>query len=475
MSVGAEPAAGASLGPVENALGGAAASKLGQYSWAMFDWANQPYFTIVTTALFAPYFVQGFIGDPVRGQEILSYTLAFAGLVIAVLAPVFGAIADQSGRRKPWIVALSVVFFFSVFGLWTALPGAPNGIGFVVLCMVIAAISMETMVVFNHAMLPSVAPRKSMGWLSGFAWGLGYFGGIIALLLIQWFLIFPGQMAIPGVAAAPPFGIDQNLFEPERLTGPIAAVWYVVFVLPMLLFTPDKESTGMAPRQAVRKGLKSLGKTLRRVREYSNAARFLLGRMIYNDGLGAVFSFGGVYAAAVLGWGSLELGTFGLLMLVFAGFGCILGGWLDDKIGSKRTIVLSVLTLAIGAGGLASVGSDRIFFVIAVPSVFEVEGMFTSRPEQLYMFFSVIMGLGMGPTQSASRTMMARLAPPHLMTEFFGLFALSGKATAFLAPLLIGLATGAFQDPRVSMVVILSMLVIGLLIILPVREERIGG
>ena len=458
----------------QNALGGAPASRLGQFSWAMFDWANQPYFTIVTTALFAPYFVNGFIGDPVRGQEILGYSLAFAGFVIAILAPVFGAVADQSGRRKPWIIGLSILFVLSLFGLWQAVPGAPDGVGLVVTCLIIAAITMETAVVFNHAMLPGVSPQNRMGWLSGFAWGLGYFGGIVALLLIEWFFIFPGQVLIPGVPSIPPFGIDQALFEPERLTGPIAAVWYVVFVLPMLLFTPDNPKTGKTYGAAVSDGIRTLVHTIRHVRHYGNVVRFLFGRMIYNDGLAAVFSFGGVYAAAVLGWGSLELGAFGLVMLTFAGLGCLLGGWLDDKIGSKRTIVWSVLVLIIGAAGMGSVGPDRVFFFVKTAHVADVEGLFTSLPEQVYMFFAVIMGLGMGPTQSASRTMMARLAPRHMMTEFFGLFAVSGKATAFLAPLLIGLATGAFQSTRTSLLVVLAMLVIGLVIILPVKEERAG-
>jgi len=461
-------------GAERNALGGEPAGRLGQFSWAMFDWANQPYFTIVTTALFAPYFVNGFIGDPVRGQEILGFALALAGFIIAILAPVFGAVADQSGGRKPWIIGLSVFFVVALFGMWEALPGAPDGTGLVVVCIIIAAVTMETAVVFNHAMLPGVAPHRRMGWLSGFAWGLGYFGGIVALLLIEWFLIFPGQLAIPGVPAVPPFGIDQAMFEPERLTGPIAAVWYMVFVLPMLLFTPDVPKTGKPFGVAVRDGLRTLGQTVRHVRHYGNVVRFLFGRMIYNDGLSATFSFGGVYAAAVLGWGSLELGAFGVLMLIFAGLGCLLGGWLDDKIGSKRTIVWSVLVLVIGAGGMASVGPDRVFFFVETAHVAEVDGLFASLPEQVYMFFSVIMGLGMGPTQSASRTMMARLAPKTMMTEFFGLFALSGKATAFLAPLLIGLATGVFQDARASLFVILVMLAIGLVIILPVKEERAG-
>lgn len=461
-------------GVEKNALGGEPASRLGQFSWAMFDWANQPYFTIVTTALFAPYFVNGFIGDPVRGQEILGFSLAFAGLVIGIMAPVLGAVADQSGGRKPWIIGLSVFFVLALFGLWDAVPGAPEGAGLVVVCFIIASITMETACVFNNAMLPGVAPHRKMGWLSGFAWALGYFGGIVALLLIEWFLIFPGQVLIPGVPAVAPFGIDQAAFEPERLTGPIAAVWYVIFVLPMLLFTPDNPKTGKPYGAAIGDGVRTLVHTIRQVRHYGNVVRFLIGRMIYNDGLGATFSFGGVYAAAVLGWGSLELGAFGILMLIFAGLGCLLGGWLDDKIGSKRTIVWSVAVLVVGAAGMGSVGPDRVFFFVETAHVADVEGLFTSLPEQVYMFFAVIMGLGMGPTQSASRTMMARLAPRTMVTEFFGLFALSGKATAFLAPLLIGLATLAFQDARASLFVILVMLVVGLVIIMPVKEERAG-
>lgn len=457
-----------------NALGGAPASPLGRFSWAMFDWANQPYFTVVTTVIFAPYFVQTHVGDAALGQEKYSLTIGLAGLLIAFLAPIFGAIADVAGRRKPWIMGLSVVFVLAASSLWFAEPGASSGgSGLLVMAsLVLAAVAMETAVVFNHAMLPGIASEAHMGRLSGFAWGLGYFGGIVALILLSWFFLYPGAVDLPGVPAAPLLGLDANAGEPERFTGPFSALWYLLFLWPMLLFTPDGKRTGVPLGRAVREGLRSLGGTLRSVRRYGNVVRYLIARMIYNDGLGALFAFGGVYASVVFGWGSLELGVSGLIMLVFAGFGAMFGGRLDDALGSKRTILLTLCLLVFASLGVASIGSEHVFFVVATGPVEADAGLFASWPERVYLVFAALLGVGVGPAQSASRTLMARLAPEGMVTEFFGLYALSGKATAFVAPLLIGLATALTGDARVSVLVIIAMLSIGLLLLLPVREER---
>lgn len=457
----------------KNALGGKPASRLGQFSWAMFDWANQPYFTVVTTVIFAPYFVQVFVGDPVRGQSLYSFSVAMAGLGIAVLAPVFGAVSDVAGRRKPWIAALSVVFLVGCFLLWGAAPGAgATSAWTVMLGLILASLAMETAVVFNHAMLPGVAPEAKMGRLSGFAFGLGYFGGIVALLIIMWFMVYPGSVDLPGVPQSALFGINQGAGEAERLTGPLSAIWYLIFVLPLFFFTPDGERTDVPLSRAIGEGLTSLRQTLRHIRSYGNVVRFLIARMIYNDALGAIFAFGGIYAATIFGWGSLELGVSGLIMLVFAGIGAMAGGALDDRLGSKRTINMSLGLLIFGALGLASVGPSHIlFFVDTVPVDLEA-GLFVSAPERMYLFFAVILGSGIGPAQSASRTLMARLAPKDMMTEFFGLYALSGKATAFLAPTLIGITTALTGDARVSILVILVMLIAGFFLLGPVKEER---
>lgn len=289
---------------------------------------------------------------------------------------------------------------------------------------------------------------------------------------MMWFLIYPGSVDLPGVPAQPLFGIDQTAGEAERLTGPLSALWYVIFVIPLFVFTPDGERSDVPLGRAVKEGVGALGETLRKIRSYGNVIRFLIARMIYNDGLGAIFAFGGIYAATVFGWGSVELGIAGLIMLVFAGTGAMAGGWLDDHLGSKRTIRYALLLLILGAFGVASVGPDHVLFFIETAPVDLSAGLFHSAPERTYLVFAVILGLGVGPAQSASRTLMARLAPEGMITEFFGLYALSGKATAFLAPLLIGIATALTGDARVSILVIIVMLSIGLALLLPVREER---
>lgn len=456
-----------------NALGGKPASGLGQFSWAMFDWANQPYFTVVTTVIFAPYFVQVFVGDAARGQSLYSFSVAMAGLGIAVLAPIFGAISDVSGRRKPWIAGLSVFFVLGSFLLWGAEPGAgATNAWSVMLGLILASLAMETAVVFNHAMLPGIAPEAKMGWLSGFAFGLGYFGGIVALLIMMWFMVYPGAVDLPGVPEVALFGIDQAAGEAERLTGPLSAIWYLIFVLPLFLFTPDGKRSDVPLASAIGQGFNSLRETLGHVKSYGNVIRFLIARMIYNDALGAIFAFGGIYAATIFGWGSLELGISGLIMLVFAGIGAMAGGALDDRLGSKRTINMSLGLLIFGALGLASVGPDHILFFVDTAPVDLSAGLFVSAPERLYLGFAVILGMGIGPAQSASRTLMARLAPKDMITEFFGLYALSGKATAFLAPTLIGITTVLTGDARVSILVILVMLVVGLFLLAPVKEER---
>lgn len=467
-----EPSAAGSQNAL-NALGGKPASKLGQFSWAMFDWANQPYFTVVTTVIFTPYFVNTFVGDAARGQQLYSYSLVLAGFGIAILAPVFGAISDVAGRRKPWIFGLSIVFVLASMLLWGAEPGkGATSAGSVMLGLVLASLAMETAVVFNHAMLPGIAEEKHMGRLSGFAWGLGYFGGIVALLAILWFLVYPGTIDLPGVAASPAFGIDQAAGEAERLTGSLSALWYMIFAIPMFAFTPDGKRSDVPLGGAVKQGILALGETLRKIRSYGNVVRFLIARMIYNDGLGAIFAFGGIYAGIVFGWGSLQLGVAGLIMLVFAGAGAIVGGRLDDRIGSKSTITASLGLLIFGSFGIASIGPGHIFFVIETVPVDLSAGLFVSVPERTYLLFAVILGLGIGPAQSASRTLMARLAPEGMITEFFGLYALSGKATAFMAPLLIGIATALTGNARVSMMVIIAMLCVGLWLLLPVKEER---
>lgn len=422
--------------PSRATAGRSARLTLGQFSWALFDWANQPFFTVVTTFIFAPYFASAVVGDPARGQALWGYGQAAAGAAVALLAPVLGAAADAGGRRKPWIAAFVALCAAASFSLWWATPGmaAP---GWIVLAAAIGALGAEFAVVFNNAMLPGLASPGRLGFLSGLGWGLGYLGGLAALFIVLLGFALPEE---------PLFGLDKAAHEHDRLTGPLTAVWFVVFVMPMFLFTPD-EPRRLPAAAAVRQGLSALIRTLRSLRAYGNVLRYLVAHAIYNDGIAAVIGFAGIYAAGAFGWGATQLGLFGITMAAIAAVGCFIGGWLDDRIGSKRTVAGALILLAAGAAGAAAVRSETAFLAC-----------------------SALIGAGFGPAQSASRTLMARLSPPDLATEFFGLYALSGKATAFLAPLLVALATDAFASQRAGLFAVILFFIVGLAALATVRE-----
>ena len=194
--------------------------------------------------------------------------------------------------------------------------------------------------------------------------------------------------------------------------------------------------------------------------------------MIYNDGLAAVIAFGGVYAAGTFGWSTTELGIFGIFLTVFATAGCFAGGWLDDRIGSKRTVQIAIVGTIVAALGIMSIGRTDILFVVPVAPKAPGGGLFASAGEQAFMAFAFILGICMGPMQAASRTMIGRLAPPGMVTEFYGLFALSGRATTFMAPFLIGVFTQVSGSQRAALVVVLVFLSVGFVLLHFVKAEK---
>jgi UMF1 family MFS transporter len=430
----------------------------------MFDWANQPFFTLVTTFIFAPYFVSFVVGDPVRGQALWGYTQAGAGVIVALLAPFLGAIADAAGRRKPWIASFTALGAAGSCLLWYATPGADAEVlAFTMAMVMVATIGVEFAIVFNNAMLPGLVPDRGIGKLSGFGWGLGYVGGLFALIVVLLGFSLP---------EAPLFGLDKAAHEHDRLVGPLAGLWFAVFVIPLFIYTPDAASRGPGPWEAARQGVRALLDTLAKLPRYRNIALYLVARMIYNDGQAAIFAFGGIYAAGLFGWTTTELGLFGIILIVFAAVGAFVGGWLDDRLGSKRFIAWAVAGLIGGTLGVVSISDGQAFFFLDVGMPTAGTGLFGSEAERIFLAVTVVLALCGGPAQAASRTMVARLAPASMIGEFYGLYALSGKATAFMAPLAIAGLTTAFASQRAGLAVILVFLVLGLALLVFVKEER---
>jgi UMF1 family MFS transporter len=446
--------------------------RLGVAGWILFDWATQPFYTLVVTFLFAPYFVNSFAADPAFGQTLWAYTTGIAELIAALLAPVLGAIADAGYARKPWIAAFSVLLVAGLCGLWLAIPGEMQLLPIVLFSFAIATIGAELATVFNNAMMPGLVSENRLGSLSGIGWAAGYIGGLLSLVLVAGLLVADPASAKTLLGLDPLIPLDPTTREGDRLIGPFSALWYLVFVLPLFLFTPDRRTTVQIARP-VQTGLLHLVQGIRDlVSNHRQIALFLLARMLYADGLGAVFAFGGIYAASVFGWGATELGLFGIVLTIAGTIGALLGGVLDDRFGSKRVIAAALGLFVLSSIGVLSVANEEVLFVLPAAPKLSESAPFSSLGEQVYLAFAILIGLASGPIQASSRTLLARLCPPDKTTEFFGFFSFSGKATAFAAPLLIGVVTAATGSQRIGIATSLLFLLAGLVLLQRVKQAN---
>lgn len=443
------------------------------FSWVMFDWSAQPYYTLVLTFLFAPYFANAVAATPAQGQTLWGYAAAAAGILIALGSPFLGALADGRGRRKPWIAVFSVFLVAGLATLWFAVPGADNATIFLVLfAFVIATAMAEFTTVFTNAMMPTLVPPSQLGRLSGTGWAVGYAGGLFSLAVMAGLIVTDPATGRTLFGFEPLFALDTVQREGDRLVGPFAALWFALFMIPFFLFVPDRAHA--APSAERRPALAELWKTIRSLPSHRDMLLFLAARMLYADGLAAIFAFGGIYGASVFGWGAMELGIFGIVLTLTGVFGALIGGVLDDRVGSKRVIMVSLVLLLAGAFGILSVDPNHVLFVSEVEPKVPGSAPFSSTGEVVFLLFAMLVGLVAAPVQAASRALLARLAPPERMTQYFGLFAFSGKVTAFLAPLLVAIVTQATDSQRLGMASIAVFLIAGLLLMAPVRTVRQG-
>lgn len=406
------------------------------WSWSLYDFANSSFTTLIVTFVYATYFTQAIADDPIHGTSLWSRGITITALIVALSSPVLGAIADRGGYRKLFVVVSTLICIVATAALYTVLPG--QVIAALVL-VVIANIAYELGTVFYNAFLPDLAPKGRIGTVSGLAWGLGYIGGLLALAVALVALVQP---------ETPWFGFSTEEGESIRATNLVVAVWFLVFSLPFLLWVPEDRSRRSVSGRVLVEAYAQLKHTLVEVRKYRQTVRFLIARLVYNDGLVTVFAFGGIYAAGTFGFTFEEVLLFGITINVAAGLGAAAMGLLDDRIGGKRTIVISLLGL-IGATLLAILATSRTWFWVA----------------------GILIGLFVGPNQSASRSLMGRFVPPRLENEFFGFFAFSGKLTAFIGPFLLGVLTDISGSQRVGVSIVAVLFLLGLLLLLSVDEH----
>jgi UMF1 family MFS transporter len=413
------------------------APRRAQISWCLFDWANSTFPTVIVTFVFAAYFAKAVAANPTEGTTLWGTALSLCGLAIAILGPVIGAIADKRGARKPWLAGFTLLCIFCSSMLWFTQPST-DWVIWGLFYFALGNFAFEVGMVFYNAMLPTLVPPARVGRLSGWGWGLGYAGGLCCLALTLVVFVQP---------ETPFFGLDKDSAEHIRIVGPLVAVWFALFSIPLFLFVPDKKSTGISVFRAGLGGLIELRATLRKLPRNKPLLRFLLARVLYIDGLNTLFAFGGIYAAGTFGMTVDEIILFGIALNVTAGLGAVSFAWIDDWIGSKRTIMIALVGLVIVGTPILFITSKTAFWVPALA-----------------------LGIFMGPAQAASRSLMARLAPPDQVTEMFGLFALSGKVTAFLGPAVLAYVTAVFASQRAGMATVIVFMAAGALILLTVKE-----
>lgn len=430
------------------------------WGWYFYDWAAQPYNTLLITFIFAPYFSSAVASNSVDGQTMWATMIALSGFFLAFTSPIFGAIADSAGPRKPWIFLFSILYIIGAAYLWNATPNMAS-VTMVLLMFAIGMIGMELSQTFVNSMLPSLASRTEIGRISGSGWAFGYVGGVVSLFIMLLFFA-ENDSGVTFIGIAPIFGLDGAAREGTRFVGILTAVWFFIFMIPFFLWVKDE------PRReniysAVSKGLSELFTTLGNLSQKRSLAAYLMSSMFYRDALIGLYSFGGIYASGVLDWSIVQIGIFGIVAAITGAIFCFIGGFVDQAIGPKKVIVISVSVLILVSILIIGLSREAIF---GIPISSQ-----SSLPDNLFIFAGACIGAAGGVLQASSRTFLVDQADPERMTEAFGLYALTGKASAFLAPMLIAVFTSLSGSQRLGVSPVIGLFVIGLILLFWVRSS----
>ena len=429
------------------------------WGWYFYDWASQPYNTLLITFIFAPYFSSAVAENSVDGQTMWATMIALAGIFLAFTSPIFGAISDSAGPRKPWIFFFSIMYISGAAYLWNATPDMAD-VTMVLLMFAIGMVGMELSQTFVNSMLPSLASRAEIGRISGSGWAFGYVGGVFSLFIMLLFFA-ENDAGVTFIGIPPIFGLDAAAREGTRFVGILTAAWFFIFMIPFFLWVKD-EPRREKINTAVSKGLSELIVTLRKLPKKRSLAAYLLSSMFYRDALIGLYSFGGIYASGVLEWSIVQIGIFGIIAAITGAIFCFIGGFVDQAIGPKRVIVISVSVLILVSILIVGLSREAVFGIAISPA--------SSLPDNLFIFAGACIGAAGGVLQASSRTFLVDQADPKRMTEAFGLYALTGKASAFLAPMLIAVFTSLSGSQRLGVSPVIGLFVIGLILLFWVRS-----
>ena len=404
-------------------------------SWCLYDWANSAFTTLVITFVYSTYFAETFAADPGRGTLLWARGITISALCIAVLGPIAGALADRGDRRR-YLIGCTLTCVAMTAALAFVSPSLANAVPIALTILVVANVTYELGLIFYNAFLPGLTSPERLGRVSGYGWALGYVGGLACL-----------GLALPlATGEPPPFGLSAADGFNVRATNLLVAAWFLLFSVPAFLFVRDENVHGS--RFDIREAFREVRRTAIQIRQYREIVRFLVARLVYNDGLVTIFAFGGIYAAGTFGFDIGDVIVFGIVLNLVAGIGAWLFGFVNDRIGGKTTIGISLIFLA-AATLLAAVAPNRTWLWVAGGAI----------------------GFFLGPNQSASRALMSRFVPREHEAKFFGFFAVSGKVTAFAGPWLLGILADSYSQ-RVGVASVFLFFLFGGLLLFRVDENR---
>jgi UMF1 family MFS transporter len=442
------------------------------WGWYFFDWASQPYNTLLLTFIFGPYFAQTATASLVEGgmdlaaakaqaQAYWGYGLAIAGITIAILAPILGSIADSSGKRLPWIWLFSLLYVVGSGALWWTAP-QDFSVLWALFFFGIGLIGMEFATIFTNAYLPELHPDPGeRGRISGDGWAFGYAGGVLALIVII-ALFQSGANGKTMAGLSPLFGLDPSTKADTRVVAPLTAIWYALFMVPFFLYIRDTPKPA-AVQYKFGKGVRDLGQTLRNLPNHPSLMAYLGSSMFYRDALNGMYTFGGLYAAGVLEWTIQEIGIFGILAAISGAVFSVIGGRVDRRVGPMPVIVFCCIILILTACLIISLTPTSIIGITLTDG--------SALPSVMFYIAGALIGAAGGALQSSSRNMMTRQGNPDRMTESFGLYALSGKATSFIAPGMIAIATDITGSQRLGITPVVGLFIIGLILLAWVKPN----
>ncbi|MCB6177728.1 MFS transporter [Rhodobacter sp. Har01] len=443
------------------------------WGWYFFDWASQPYNTLLLTFVFGPYFAevargyylgQGLDAEAAAAaaQSYWGWGLAIASILVAVLAPILGAIADSTGRRLIWVWIFSVFYIAGAWGLWWVAPGGEADMLFWAVCSFgLGFIGMEFATIFTNALMPTLSDHDDLGAISGSGFAFGYLGGLLALIVMLLFFAEGSDSGRTFLGIQPLLGLDPEAREGTRFVGPFTALWYAVFMLPFFLWVKEPRTAGQGLH--IRRAMGMLYDLLASLRYRRSLTAYLASSLFYRDALNALYGFGGVYASGVLGWSITQIGIFGIVGAVSAMIAAWIGGRADRAFGPKPVIALSIVVLIGVCAVIVGMARDSLFGLPIDPA--------SGTADQIFFACGALIGAAGGTVQAASRTMMVRHTTPDTATESFGLFALSGKVASFLSPALIALVTQISGSQRIGISPLIGLFLVGLILLVWVNPK----